>query len=43
MRNSVDAINDPLMLRSALGRVSKHAKTPMQGLLARRRQFLHKL
>ena len=32
-----------LMLRSALGRVSKHATTPMQRLLALRGQFFHTL
>jgi hypothetical protein len=31
---------DYLMLRSALGRVSKHATTPMQRLLVLRAQFL---
>jgi hypothetical protein len=31
------------MLRSASGRVSKHATTPMQRLLVLRGQFLHTL
>jgi len=34
---------DYLMLRSALGRVSKHATTSMQHLLALRAQFLPSL